>query len=51
MVVNDRAVKHRIVNEGRVASVVLWDGTELFVGPNFRDHIPPGPGQFSPLPV
>jgi len=51
MVVNDRAVKHRIINEGRVASVVLWDGTELFVGPNFRDHIPPGPGQFSPLPV
>jgi two-component system LytT family response regulator len=51
MVVNDRAVKHRMAtDDGRVDSLVLWDGTELFVGPNFRDHIPPGPGQFSPLP-
>jgi two-component system LytT family response regulator len=49
MIVNDRAVKHRIVNDGR-ASVVLWDGTELFVGPNFRDHVPAGLGQFSPIP-
>lgn len=37
VVVNDLAVKER-----RSSSIVLSDGTELMVGPNFRDNLVPG---------
>ncbi len=40
-VVNNLAVRERVVRDGRVQSLVLRDGTPLQVGPNFRDSLPP----------
>ena len=37
VVVNNRAIRERNVQDGRLTSVVLEDGTHLLVGPNFRD--------------
>ena len=40
VVVNNRAIRERNLQEGRLTSVVLDDGTQLLVGPNFREHQP-----------
>jgi len=44
VVVNDRAVQKRNLHDGRLTSVVLGDGTQLLVGPNYREQQPPEPG-------
>jgi DNA-binding LytR/AlgR family response regulator len=41
VVVNNQAIRERNLQEGRLTSVVLDDGTHLLVGPNFREHRPP----------
>jgi two-component system LytT family response regulator len=41
VVVNNRAIRERNLQDGRLTSVVLDDGTHLLVGPNFRQHPPP----------
>ena len=38
VVVNNRAIRERNLQDGRLTSVVLDDGTHLLVGPNFRQH-------------
>jgi hypothetical protein len=38
--VNNQAIRERNLQEGRLTSVVLDDGTHLLVGPNFREHQP-----------
>ena len=40
VVVNNRAIRERNLQDGRLTSVVLDDGTHLLVGPNFREHPP-----------
>ncbi|MBZ5511245.1 MAG: LytTR family transcriptional regulator DNA-binding domain-containing protein [Acidobacteriia bacterium] len=40
VVVNNRAIRERNLQDGRLTSVVLDDGTHLLVGPNFRQHPP-----------
>lgn len=38
VVVNNQAIRERNLEDGRLTSVVLDDGTHLLVGPNFREH-------------
>ncbi len=45
VVVNDRAIRERTMEDGKLTSVVLDDGTELLVGPNFRDRQPREAGE------
>jgi two-component system LytT family response regulator len=44
VVVNNQAIRERNLQDGRLTSVVLDDGTHLLVGPNFREH-PPHEGE------
>ena len=44
VVVNEQAVLERNIQDGRLTSVVLGDGTHLLVGPNYRETQPPEPG-------
>ena len=37
VVVNDRAIRERAVEGGKLTAVVLADGTQLLVGPSFRE--------------
>jgi two-component system, LytTR family, response regulator len=37
VVVNEGAVQKRNIHDGRLTSVVLGDGTQLLVGPNYRE--------------
>jgi DNA-binding LytR/AlgR family response regulator len=41
VVVNAGAIRERTIEDGKLTSVVLGDGTELLVGPNFRELQPP----------
>ena len=38
VVVNNQAIRERNLQDGRLTSVVLDDGTHLLVGPNFREQ-------------
>jgi hypothetical protein len=45
VVVNDRAIRERTIQDKRLTSVVLGDGIQLVVGPNFREHPPREAGE------
>ena len=54
VVVNEGAIRERTIEGGKLTSVVLGDGTQLLVGPNFRERFecvssPPLVQRSSPL--